>query len=127
MAVTTNTINVNSGNANWSRAHVMTALETLFGSSHLNWNSGTQQTGVPVCCLYPGHDGNAITQNNITTVNSSESRILGGTSLWGRCGGAAVSWTTGGADAGAVDGKDGYSAIRSVSYTHLTLPTKRIV
>ena len=53
MAVTTNTINVNSGNASWTRAHVMNALETLFGSSHLNWNSGTQQTGVPVCCLYP--------------------------------------------------------------------------
>ena len=54
MAVTTGTINVNSNQPNWTRAHVMDALETVFGSSHLNWNSGTQQNGVPVCCLYPG-------------------------------------------------------------------------
>ena len=63
MAVTTGTINVNSNQPNWTRAHVMDALETVFGSSHLNWNSGTQQNGVPVCCLYPGHDGTAETQN----------------------------------------------------------------
>ena len=63
MAVTTGTINVNSNQANWNRAHVMNALEDLFGSSHLNWNSGTQQTGVPVCCLYPGQPATAASMN----------------------------------------------------------------
>ena len=91
MAVTTGTINVNSGNANWTRAHVMNALETLFGSSHLNWNSGTQQTGVPVCCLYPGHDGTAATQDGLLVTDAYESRLFNGSSLWARCGGAVVN------------------------------------
>ena len=118
MAVTTNTINVNSGNANWTRAHVMTALETLFGSSHLNWNSGTQQNGVPVCCLYPGHDGTANTQNSQYNQSSHEDRIFDENGYWGRCGGAAVNYNTGGADAGTVDGKDGYSAKRYLYVTN---------
>ena len=106
MAVTTQTINVNSGSAGWNRAHVMDALETVFGSSHLNWNSGTQQTGVPVCCLYPGHDGTAATQDNLVTADSQEHRVFNGSGNWGRCGGAPVAVTTGGADGGYVDGKD---------------------
>ena len=118
MAVTTGTINVNSGNANWTRAHVMNALETLFGSSHLNWNSGTQQNGVPVCCLYPGHDGTAATQNYAYNQSSHEDRMFDENGYWGRCGGAAVNYNTGGADAGTVDGKDGYSAVRYLYVTN---------
>ena len=118
MAVTTGTINVNSGNASWTRAHVMDALEDLFGTSHLNWNSGTQQNGVPVCCLYPGHDGTANTQNYQYDNSSSEDRIFDEYSGWGRCGGAAISYTLGGADAGTVDGKDGYSATRYLYVTN---------
>ncbi len=118
MAVTTGTINVNSGNASWTRAHVMNALETLFGSSHLNWNSGTQQTGVPVCCLYPGHDGTAATQDNLLVTDAYESRLFNGSSLWARCGGAVVPWTAGGADAGHDNGKNGYSATRYLYVTN---------
>ena len=118
MAVTTGTINVNSGNASWTRAHVMDALETVFGSSHLNWNSGTQQTGVPVCCLYPGHDGTAATQDGLLTTDAYESRLFSGSSLWARCGGAVVNWSAGGADAGTVDGKNGYSATRYLYVTN---------
>ena len=118
MAVTTGTINVNSNQPNWTRAHVMDALETVFGSSHLNWNSGTQQTGVPVCCLYPGHDGTAATQDNLVTADSQEHRVFNGSGNWGRCGGAPVAVTTGGADSGHVDGKDGYSATRYLYVTN---------
>jgi len=123
MAVTTGTINVNSGSAGWNRAHVMTALETVFGSSHLNWNSGTQQTGVPVCCLYPGQTATAASMNGMLLDNagSNETRIFGGSgssSLWDRCGGGAVSWTLGGADSGHVDGKNGYSATRYLYVTN---------
>ncbi len=122
MAVTTGTINVNSGNASWTRAHVMDALETVFGSSHLNWNSGTQQTGVPVCCLYPGQAVTAATMNTMVVGNGTdETRIFdgsGSSSLWDRCGGGAVSPTLGGADAGTVDGKDGYSATRYLYVTN---------
>jgi len=122
MAVTTGTINVNSGSAGWNRAHVMDALETVFGSSHLNWNSGTQQTGVPVCCLYPGQ---AVTASSMTGMlvgnGTDETRIFDGSSsssLWDRCGGGAVSWALGGADAGYVDGKNGYSATRYLYVTN---------
>ncbi len=118
MAVTTGTINVNSGNTNWTRAHVMDALEDLFGTSHLNWNSGTQQTGVPVCCLYPGHDGTAATQNYVYDQASHENRMFDGYGNWGRCGGAPVNYNTGGADAGHVEGKDGYSAVRYLYVTN---------
>ena len=117
MAVTTGTINVNSGSAGWNRAHVMDALETVFGSSHLNWNSGTQQNGVPVCCLYPGQTATAASMNSMLLDNAgtNETRIFGGSGssdYWGRCGGGAVNWNLGGADAGTVDGKNGYSATR---------------
>ena len=123
MAVTTGTINVNSGNANWNRADVMTALETVFGSSHLNWNSGTQQTGVPVCCLYPGQPVTAASMNGMLVDNAgtTETRIFRGSSsydYWSRCGGGAVSWALGGADAGSVDAKDGYSAKRYLYVTN---------
>ena len=83
MAVTTGTINVNSGNASWTRAHVMNALETLFGTSHLNWNSGTQQTGVPVCCLYPGHDGTSVSQNSQYNDYNHENRMFDENGYWG--------------------------------------------
>ena len=118
MAVTTGTINVNSGNADWTRAHVLDALEDLFGTSHLNWNSGTQQNGVPVCCLFPGHDGTAATQSYVYDQYSNENRMFDGYGNWGRCGGAPVNWNTGGADAGTVDGKDGYSAVRWLYVTN---------
>jgi len=124
MAVTTGTINVNSGNANWTRAHVMNALETVFGSSHLNWNSGTQQTGVPVCCLYPGQPATADSMNAVLLDNGSqpnETRIFSGngsSDYWNRCGGGVVSWTLGGADQGIVDGKNGYSATRYLYVTN---------
>ena len=123
MAVTTGTINVNGGSANWNRADVMTALETVFGSSHLNWNSGTQQTGVPVCCLYPGQPVTAASMNDMLVNNdgTNETRIFSGSGssdYWGRCGGGAVSWALGGADAGTVDGKNGYSATRYLYVTN---------
>ena len=75
MAVTTGTINVNSGTTPWTRAHVMDALEDLFGSSHLNWNSGTQQNGVPVYCLYPGQDATGVATYN-SWVNSGANEDL---------------------------------------------------
>ena len=119
MAVTTGTINVNSGNASWTRAHVMNALETLFGSSHLNWNSGTQQNGVPVCCLYPGHNGTSASQVGAYAEDEAEARVFTDTDNWGRCGGPAINYTTGGgADGGTVDGKDGYSATRYLYVTN---------
>ena len=42
---------VNSGNTGWSRSDVLTALEKVF--YELGWNSGTEETGVPVCCKPP--------------------------------------------------------------------------
>ena len=124
MAVSTGTINVNSNQPNWTRAHVMDALETVFGSSHLNWNSGTQQTGVPVCCLYPGQPVTGASMNGLLLDNggTNETRIFRGSSTadyWGRCGGGAVAWTLGGADGGQdVSAKDGYSAIRYLYVTN---------
>ena len=119
MAVTTGTINVNSGSAGWNRAHVMDALETVFGSSHLNWNSGTQQTGVPVCCLYPGHNGTSASQVGAYAEDEAEARVFTDIDNWSRCGGPAINYTTGGgADGGTVDGKDGYSATRYLYVTN---------
>ena len=113
MAVNTGTINVNGGNDDWTRADVMTALETVFGTSHLNWNSGTQQNGVPVCCLYPGHAGTSAAQVGQYSEDEAEARVFTDVDNWSRCGGAAINYTTGGgADAGTVDAKDGYSATR---------------
>ena len=118
MAVTTGTINVNSNQPNWTRAHILDALEDLFGTSHLNWNSGTQQNGVPVCCLFPGHDGTAANQNYSYDQSNHENRMFDENGYWGRCGGAPISYTLGGADAGTVDGKDGYSAKRYLYVTN---------
>ena len=94
MAVTTGTISVNGGNDDWTRAHVMTALETVFGTSHLNWNSGTQQNGVPVCCLFPGHDGTSATQYLAYAEDEAEARVFTDVDNWSRCGGPAINYTT---------------------------------
>ena len=123
MAVTTNTINVNGGNDDWTRADVMTALETVFGTSHLNWNSGTQQNGVPVCCLYPGQTATAASMNGMLLDNAgtNETRIFGGSdsnSYWDRCGGGDVSWTLGGIKIGSglsIDGNGVVTASGSAS------------
>ena len=119
MAVTTGTISVNGGNDDWTRADVMTALETVFGTSHLNWNSGTQQNGVPVCCLFPGHDGTSAVQYQAYSEDEAEARVFTDIDNWSRCGGPAINYTTGGgADGGTVDGKDGYSATRYLYVTN---------
>ena len=120
MAVTTGTINVNSGTTPWNRAHVMNALEDLFGSSHLNWNSGTQQNGVPVYCLYPGQAATgAGTYGDWINSGTSEDRISDGDYNWERCGGGPIDITKGGADGGQdVSAKDGYSATRYLYVTN---------
>ena len=120
MAVTTGTINVNSGTTPWTRAHVMDALEDLFGSSHLNWNSGTQQNGVPVYCLYPGQDSTAAaTYGSWVNNGGGEDRISQGNQNWERCGGGPIDITKGGADGGQdVSAKDGYSATRYLYVTN---------
>ena len=51
MTVATSIINVNNGNAGWTKANVMDALETAF--SQLGLNSGTASTGVPQACITP--------------------------------------------------------------------------
>ena len=51
MTVATSIINVNNGNAGWTKANVMDALETAF--SQLGLNSGTETTGVPQGCITP--------------------------------------------------------------------------
>ena len=51
MTVATSIINVNNGNAGWTKANVMDALETAF--SQLGLNSGTETTGVPQACIAP--------------------------------------------------------------------------
>ena len=120
MAVTTGTINVNSGTTPWTRAHVMDALEDLFGSSHLNWNSGTQQNGVPVYCLYPGQAATGQgTYGDWLQSGTNEDRISDGDYNWERCGGGPIDITKGGADGGQdVSAKDGYSAIRYLYVTN---------
>ena len=45
MTVATSIINVNNGNAGWTKANVMDALETAF--SQLGLNAGTETTNVP--------------------------------------------------------------------------------
>ena len=51
MTVATSIINVNNGNAGWTKANVMDALETAF--SQLGLNAGTEQTNVPQGCISP--------------------------------------------------------------------------
>ena len=51
MAVATSIIDVNNGNAGWTKANVMDALETAF--TQLGFNAGTEVTGVPQACITP--------------------------------------------------------------------------
>ena len=51
MAVATSIIDVNNGNAGWTKANVMDALETAF--AQLGFNAGTEVTGVPQACITP--------------------------------------------------------------------------
>ena len=51
MAVATSIIDVNNGNAGWTKANVMDALETAF--TQLGFNAGTEVTGVPQACISP--------------------------------------------------------------------------
>ena len=51
MTVATSIIDVNNGNAGWTKANVMDALETAF--SQLGLNAGTEQTNVPQGCISP--------------------------------------------------------------------------
>ena len=51
MTVATSIIDVNNGNAGWTKANVMDALETAF--SQLGLNSGTEATNVPQACITP--------------------------------------------------------------------------
>lgn len=53
MTVATSIIDVNNGNAGWTKANVMDALETAF--SQLGLNAGTERTGVPQGCITPNN------------------------------------------------------------------------
>ncbi len=54
MTVATSIIDVNNGNAGWTKANVMDALETAF--SQLGLNAGTERTGVPQGCITPNNN-----------------------------------------------------------------------
>lgn len=58
MTVATSIIDVNNGNAGWTKANVMDALETAF--SQLGLNSGTEATGVPQACITPNGSSYAV-------------------------------------------------------------------
>ena len=62
MTVATSIINVNNGNAGWTKANVMDALETAF--SQLGLNSGTTTTGVPQGCIAPDGDWDSVGSMN---------------------------------------------------------------
>ena len=95
MAVNIGTELVNNGNSGWNNLDVMNALEKVF--YNMGWNSGTQKNGVPICLIYPGgySTGNsasgAVYNAMIDTHNDATPTIGGGSSLWGRCGGPALS------------------------------------
>jgi hypothetical protein len=72
MAIFKSVINVNNGNAGWTRQHVLDALETAF--SQLGFNGGSAVAGSPVAFEAPG--------NNSTNVGDYN---------WRFCGGPAVS------------------------------------
>ena len=94
MTVNIQTELVNNGNSGWNNLDVMNALEKTF--YNMGWNSGTQKNGVPICLFYPqGYTGGAasglVYNGMIDTHNDATPTIGTGSSLWGRCGGPALS------------------------------------
>ena len=81
MTVATSIIDVNNGNAGWTKANVMDALETAF--SQLGLNSGTEATNVPQACITPA--GNSY---EVGTLNSAWYHANGGDP------GTDIGWNT---------------------------------
>jgi hypothetical protein len=84
MAIFKQIVQVNNGNTGWTRANVLSALETVF--SNLGWHSGLAKTGVITSITPPNYSGTTpgwsqqlpaiagIAQNNKTwNVTSTES------------------------------------------------------
>ena len=88
MAVTYDTVNVNSDTTGWTRLDVLDALETVF--SNLGMHGGTAKTGVPVCALWPGQTNNEAPVASFNGVTSTETYNYD----WMHCGGSALAWNS---------------------------------
>ena len=130
MAILTGTKPVNSGNAGWTHAHVMDALENAFAD--LQMHGGTAKTGVPIGV---GSPVNRYVNNAYVPENYN--------SYWRTCGGqlndnydrsryfdVKANGTTSYKILERLhlsninsSSSQSWSGTGAVSYTHLTLPT----
>ena len=53
MAILRSVVDVNNGNAGWTKSDVLDALETVF--ANLGWHGGSASSGVPQAVLSPGN------------------------------------------------------------------------
>jgi len=92
MAVTYDTVNVNSDTTGWTRLDVLDALETVF--SNLGMHGGTAKNGVPVCALWPGQTNNEPPVPSFNSIEYTEVYNYD----WMHCGGGGLAWNNTWAD-----------------------------